>query len=729
MKHSVRLVTKGYWGVPSIDESTVALLPSTRGKSFGMFQLRDGKKEKNESDNANSAPAILAYETRFDASDNALNNGTSNLASEDLWSGVKTDFVELPSPFLSGQGISFTRSEYGASGTLSKANFILQNGGFCVRGYLFKPATPPDGAIPEGTDAPPVISLRAGWGNFVFQIRDGKPELVIVSEQAASIAAGEEYEPHSLSLGIGSDGWYNNPFTLTFIPEPMGRIHVVLEGSGTLATVEVKSQLEKKAPGIIWPAGALRVTCESGAVLWQVGYPRFANRGALYLSKNAPVADATIDLNGHAFLLQADNSSLGTSVIPALDSVQLKTLNRRYTPFWYGQWGTRLGGARTGIAAFADWDSDTKKDAPGNPPFLAASVSWDGDDESLILSNRFDLELRDVEGFLGIHELHYEALENRICDLYIDGVRVLANGIITSSTRSDVRSVVASIVANVGQGGVQAIGAACRIQITVADPWFILDEDLMMATPPGDGLHLGAYLRNVLFGAGFSLAEVTAIDATSGIVLPAATLGETPLVMPELGQSRGEYLRFLLERYGMGWRLYWSDAGTWVFAPRNTTVVATFTSAANANAPDGTGRYIMLAPIDRVHDFGEVYNWFAASGKEGDSGETPFVVWEQSEGIYARVGPNNAKFIGRRKRYPLINDDNIRTVGDAAIAVRSTAQKRATGGRGIEFTTYFHRNVFPDARVLADGVLYVVKRISDADIFADTMRLTLREVD
>ena len=85
------------------------------------------------------------------------------------------------------------------------------------------------------------------------------------------------------------------------------------------------------------------------------------------------------------------------------------------------------------------------------------------------------------------------------------------------------------------------------------------------------------------------------------------------------------------------------------------------------------------------------------------------------------------RYLGREKRFPILRDPGLRTLGDVIYAYRSLADRYGRPGRRATFETYFVRQFVPRDRVRCDGVLCEVLRW-EASAARDRMQIQVQEV-
>lgn len=570
--------------------------------------------------------------------------------------------------------------------------------------------------------------------------------------------------------GVGaSSGQY---FDLTLLPEPAGRMNY-RSGRGEWQSISVPDALAKKAHSTITGAGALELQTRAGAFIWQIGRPLFSRRNTLsmgpsfysasYLSllKTLLRADAAT-LNQTA---QTGSTLLGTKASATWrDTTQntapgqegtpggenentsravyfdltLETTDNRFTPFLYAAQVDLHGGPRT-LQPHGAWDSSEHLDRAGNPPVLEASYGQDGP----MKRQAWTLLIRDPGGkvFERVPGAPLSALENRIATLSTGPslaaqFPTLTRGLVQSATIGDLSGYDAELprLLNLEH-------ETSTVQLQLACAWALLDERKFSHRPVGDRQYLGAYLRRLLMDEGWSAGEVAGISARAGRILPRGALGEPDCIVPERGQSVGEYLRQLVERWGMGWELFQSREGVWTFAPRPSKVAvlglwhpsgaqtlypARFSSDAQRNS-DLTfpGRFAVLKTLSAERDFSDFYNVIEVEGGlDPRTGLPLYDAWRDYESIENEDSP---RWLGREKVL-LVCDAGIRNRDDLLWVLHSLWMRHGQGGRTTTFETYFHQWAQVGHIITVDNVLHRIARIASASLARDRMSLAAQEL-
>lgn len=576
-------------------------------------------------------------------------------------------------------------------------------------------------------------------------------------------------ESVSLNSGKGTVGKY---FDITLLPEPEGRLNV-RSGVGEWQSVEVPDVLAKP-PGstsnsTIVAAGTIEVQTRAGAFIWQVGRPVFALKNTLSIGPSFYSASylhllltivradaATVNaaaqtgstLAGTAASATWRDATTGDQSTPddpdGVDVARaiyfdliLETSDNRFTPFLYGAQVDLHGGLRT-LNLSGAFDSDDHRDAAGHSPILDASFGQDGE----MKRQKWTITLRDPKGLLlaALPGARLSALENRVASLTIGPSRTLQ---LPALTRGLIQSATLDDLANLNPALARALNAhgATGIQLSLADAWALLDERKFKSRPIGDGQYLGAHLRRLLLDEGFSAADIAGISATAGRILPRARLGETDCIVPARNQSVGEYLRQLVERWGMGWELFQNRNGVWTFAAPSTTIAtvgvwnsagaealhqAAFSSdPARNNSESFPGRFAMLSKIAGERDFSDFHNIIEVEGGVDPSTGLPFYDrWTMFESVEDEDSPY---WLGREKVFSVC-DSAVRSANDLNWMLRSLSARYWRGGRMTTFETYFHAWAQIGQIITADDVPHRIMRIPSASSAQDTMQLAAMEL-
>lgn len=756
--NTARLQIKGYWGNLSKEHLSFNAMSDDvwrnavrQGKTAGLrrYGLENGK-IINEYSNPKKSLAKgmigLAYRPVFPTSQN----------SKAAWGGNAATFLrEVPDAFYGNAGLLHANATPNTDIEYSSNFQVARNQGFSWRISLAKQPTPEaDEGNPNPT--PPVKRrVRLQWSNWRFEIGESgariqrfksagvgdttaldalldKDERTLQDEQSILQMMDELFEiDESVSLPNGSQGEFSDPSTLTFIPEARGVLRIECAESGESVVVAIHSIQKARKAGTLWNASNLRITSNGGVFLWQMGRPSFATWAQLrlgeFVSKPLP---ANLPVNAHW-----DESNAGTNVEVTHEKVRdgeggtgdyegtnvyeiviTLTGNGSSSPWLYGLQLFVPAGARDGDNAVV-WDSDGHLNDAGDPPIEEIDISLEGsNDEGQTSSAAVTLSYFDAALF---DELPKDGdlprIENRLCDLTLNGQMWLRGGIITKADFT-----------NLADDGTVKADTQCLLQIS--DIWAVLNDDLMSDDPIGDGLTLGDYIDIILRGAGLKTYERGYIASFMGLggvgkKLPVAAAGEEPCVRPQIGQSRGDFLRELVSKYGMGRELYWrGEVGQMAFRMPSGAVKAAFSTT-----PDAPLENKIVIPIDVACDWSDCFNAFYIEGKGMDDetiSKTIFI-YESFE------DPNSPLYLGRVKWHPDVKDDALRTSDDLNYVARSLVKRFSRQGRFVNgHLARFRADLWPGDIVTVDGKKREVVRVPEASWKAlGSMTLVLRKLE
>jgi hypothetical protein len=636
---------------------------------------------------------------------------------------------------------------------------IGTNEAFTISGFVYKP----NGEFPIWT---------ARWNGWQFQIKKGRayvmklapawnqalenayngllalPEEESTTEvnDAINSAQAELYTIHE-SLSIepgGGDGWYGQPWKLTFYAEPRGALSVFLgeDARWQEQTIEVPDILKTRTAGTVWGSGPLTLASSEGTWAVQVGYPSHAVQGRIYLGSyrhpasqdwqtaaKSMIADKPTGTNITIDIEDEPGVGLegGTEYTNSKIYATLTTTNPRLTPFLYAV-DVNVDPEPLGEFGDVNFDSNDLEDDDG--PIMEIQPQFEGD----MRRSQYLVESRDINGrtFASIKNRN-EGLANRYCRLYIGGTTVVALGIVKESQISNAAKATENIL------GDAALNPDSRLNLVICDLWALLEETLLTeGAIIGDGLKLGALIRRVLAYVGFNSAQLAGVSASAGVRLSSAAIGETYAHASSDGQSAADFLREKLDRYGMGWVLYQNSAtGVWTFAVRSNALAqiggsdATFLTGPGHSPTTYPGRRAVLKPLDFLRSTDEFYNAFRVVGAMGPDGKRIVhdeVLWESVTATVAGIGNTQSRyFIGRMKRYPTVVDDSIRTQSEAALVGRSLRLRYGRPPRYHSYESYYHVGLFPGDKTSLDGLEAVNERYSGS-IKSDRSQISEREV-
>ncbi|HEX8832797.1 MAG TPA: hypothetical protein VF719_01290 [Abditibacteriaceae bacterium] len=723
-RHAVRYQAQGHWGT-NRDPISINVMAEAAWKAAvvrnavtNLRRLKVGNDEKR-------AALLFTYKPFFPAAWN----------QKAAWTALAggTWFNQLPNAFRgSTPALAYTRN---AVDTLAKFQSITaklgKNQGLCLRGYLFRP---------DSTQKRPIHAFD--WDLWSFRIVDGQAEIILKSaawtqsledqlhallkldnlsqaQQASADALAKQIYSirKSVSLGNG-EAWYDNPFIVTFLPEARGILTVEVEG-GQSDSVEVPNITKTRAIGTLWNSTVLYAWSNGPDFQWQAGYPNFAVTGELRLGKYIPGSDypGGMVING-----QWDNSAPGCTV--TADNQDVTEIHKEvviklagngfYSPFLYAGDAYVEAGARNGPAAIV-FDTNDHLDSGGNSPVIDFRPTYEKENRRCNAT----LSLRNNNGTLGILGGALALrLEDRMGNISVAPARaggVAVPMLAKAICRSLVHEEISEGTANVIPAIAAKAGTICTAQFS--DMWALADEFLIKRPWIGDGRKVGAHLRTGLRQMGCSNGEMSGVQPNQGRFFPQAALGENPCVQPQADTPLGDYMRSVVERWGMGLRLT-AYTGVWRLEKPSTAIKAVFKKESL-----GPGRYRIINP-NLPRDFGDSFNLFRVEGSPDENGQAITREWRFHESISS---PNHPSFIGRIKAYKTVRDEGLRTVDDVLFVLRSLTMAHSKPGHFIHFETHFHV-LFPGDRITVDGVLYEIERIPAASTAEDMMQIVARQV-
>ena len=798
MSYSTRLIIGGFWGEPdppaipfnvTSDRAWAGIVARGHKRNIRRYRKHDkddGKPGDNDGKEFDTASAIgIDYRNVFD----------SQWSTKAQWAqsqGESADFVELTDgPCGKGINLGFENATTNTASSfttlpLAGEHLILENGAVALRFYLFKPPKTQNRSV-----------WTARWARYQFQIIDGKPVLMRLKQPEIDpntkqpkpgtgwsqtredelndylaledITADEQeaiddlrlsiYEDYQeLSFNVGSDGWYNAPHTLTFIPEPCGQVSVIHgETSGKTIIVEHSAIKKTREDGVLWDASPLTIRCEGGAYIWQPGYPEFLTPGEMRLwhfKHNHDVIAAVVAPGQPARSLidgveWASRYTLmpGTNLTFEVEAfvgdwaqivVKFTTTNPRYTPFLYTLQailpaGERNGGG-TSLKRDIVWDS---KDHPqdGNSPVVDIEPNFESDSHDIVKRYGYTVSLRDPGGpglrrpniplntpgyTLGLNfpGSNYEAAENRLTKLELGGSTVLDKAVVKRAYINNMGRITPN------QPRIVVNNPDTIISLEIADMWELLMEDEMEDDPIGDGMRLGAYIRRILRGAGVKDSEMTGVSASAGRLLPRAAHGETPCIRPS-GGSRGGWLQEIVDKWGMGLRLF-CRTGIWTLIARTSPyqrggIEAEFTSTHNV-----VGGFCVREPLDLTRDDCSTFNYFKVTGGNDIEGLPIVDAKSIPESTRGHNNPTLRGMMGRVKK-KIVKDTGLRTYYDVNWVRRSLQLEYGRPGRFAAFKTYFHPYLYPGAFITIDTNLYQIYRIMGGSLLENEMDICAQE--
>ena len=618
----------------------------------------------------------------------------------------------LPSAFETGIGVGHTNGNPNiiSAYRLDAAGAgIPQNGAWALRLYLRRQ--------PEAQTNNAFIIT---WGGWLILISNDGAEIARVSDayttdkQISLLALLQLVEPTEAQSAAADDlreeiyddrqslqargEWFNSNLEFVAIPEPAGRVHLWINGEyQAIEHTGIGGEY-----GIVWPETKLSVRCEGGAYFWQAGYPSPAATGKLRLGKwDMGVWVAYVLSNAETTKIADENGGVITvtsAPISIADAEIVVTLTpdatRRRFPFLYHIGASIPGGMRNGgfASGAKTWDS-----ADHNNPIMDVEPSFEGTHRRA----QYSVTMRDPlkTNFLSAGA-NNGILENQIAKLTIGGAVVITNGLVMESLAVDVADPITH-------------RNSTNIVARVCDAWARLDEDVMDDAPVGDGQYLGAYLNDVLRNGGFSPNQRAYVYPTDGRRLPAAIGGEAPLFLPRGGVTRGEYLRALVEEWGLGWRLYIAPSGVWQFAPQSTTPVIAF---------NNSGGVRILREFNLPREVSEFANYVRVTSTDwrGNPIAEDFPLWASI------TGAGSKSYVGRK----ILMERNVptaRTATDLYYVRRSIHEQFKGAPRYQAFETEYQTGVYPGDYCTVAGVLCRIKSINGGSIAGNRMSWLAQE--
>lgn len=785
MRHVVRVVAKGFVGVMNPPPFTFA---STPGRDDVWQGIKRGERNVNVwryaeagSSDTEAPPLGLGYQIDYADAFNTLAG----------WSLTGTGGTN----YLKQLGTTGSKGLYHSDNTARAAVSyrstaagltILKNMPWALRGQLYK--------IPS-TQTVQRFTLR--WHRYQLQVVRGnsnangadygikimrltnywtqtvEDSVNFLEDQATVSATDQAYieaaraeiyaDEQPVSGNISEDA----PFEITFIPEPGGYLNIIIAGEKDISRTRVRHSLivnQRIPPGTphpvaMWEAGPLAIRCNGGAFQWQAAQLEFATTGNISFGAfNASLwntDDAVFNLNR--------DEPPGTGIAAAIEPVAGTSLHKivtafattdtRYTPFLYGVAAYVPGGTLSGSTGTV-WDSADHLLSSGSTCIHDCELNVGTEMEPCyadvtILDPGGTVLNSAYVGGLGANEFgyDYEALENRRVDVSMNGVALFTNAVVMSAAVTTVALATPEMErTDIARN---ETGALLRI----FDKWALLDEMPMKGfIYPGDGLYINDYLRLILRAAGESISDVGANLSGQHLAndaygmgtprkLPTAPPGETWQVMPDENETFGDYIRRIVDRWGMGYKVWLNGDGTWDWGIRpNLSVVkkafagaATNNPAASAGAGSG-GRYTALTPLDFQRDFAEYGNFFAVEGAPGPDGKPLVSAKVVSNGVntYIAAGPlgvRDKRHIGRLKRWPLVRDTSLRTFSEVDWVRRSLKAVYGQPGRYFAFETYCHAGrLFPGDVITVNGLTGLIVNMGSMSALQDRGSITCREV-
>lgn len=720
----------GYWGEVSNAFSMSCASKTTWDRAVKKSLLRLGKLENEQEDRR---PICLTYQARF----SDIHNSTGAWPATTGTARLETLYAFPGTAYQAVHHYDATpNTEVAYKGLLT----VEANTAWALRALIGKPPK-------EQT----IKLIQWLWGGWVFQVRNGKAELLhraptyteadettLIALQATPSLTDEQQEELDGLLASCFDvrqdvpigDLYAAPFDVTFIPEPRGVVHVIAVGQEPIA-IPMPGMIQGRTSNTLWPEGRVYVRTFGGEAAWQVGPVEFAPIGSAVFGPepNGPYDFGAVTVQSNA------SKPPGTNVQFALnhDTAQFSLVvtlssNGSNTPFLYSFSATTTPSERDGSA---DTYLDTANLSAN--PITQISYAFDGPHNTRSCT----VTARNISGATLIYGgdpvttpgYGLEGLENRTCDVLLPGPDLtlqpfITSGIIVATTLNRMRDAKAEGTAE------ENTNDWSSIQWDVRDGWAILNERPCRPAVIGDNVRLGRLVQRVLAQAGFTSAEWAGVSATDGPIIPAAAFGEEWREVGSEDTSLGDYLRHLMEMYGLGLYLRQEATGIWTLSEPSTESVGTWT-AQSAGNPNNAGASRRVArDITYIRDACDFYNVFRVEGGTDGRGKLIQVARRLTQSIAPPQNGDDVAInaIGREKAYPTLRNSGIRTLSEANYALRSLVWLYGRPGRRVQFVTWLDTSLMPWTRFVLGDTTFEVKAVTGCDLAADSMQVVAREV-
>ena len=706
--------------------------------------------------------------------------GANAKANYSATAGAIADLIDIGASGGNGSGVNYCNATPNLKSVYQTgAAAIAANAGFGIEWFIYKKSKDQLGALD-----------RVSWDKWFFQIRDGRPEFgelsdawnqtesseltrlwalaspTVAEQTRTSVLIKKLYvslESLSFENSTGRDVWAESTFKVSFIPEPRGFIHIVLEGGGDAFSYECTRITKTRAAGVLWGASALTVGTTGGASFWRFVRPKFAQSGTIEYGPFRGASDAerfknltsrisadtsggTVNFEPIAKTITLPGDSTyngiiipGPSEIFTDDSIFSFRLtlsgDGTATPWVYG------ASARTPNGAFVrgeDVTFDTAAlyvpagDGPretGNPILDVNTVTErNGERHGSIV-------LRDVNGltFAGVGgpiNPGVFALANRRATLNIEGRNATGIAIengphFTDAILSGVRYTDLKKFAFTPSGGGETRQGAADIakgetQATVewCDGHYLLRQMKCEPVLINDLVRLGYAIDAVLKTSGQTLTA----GHNLGPIVDGPALGEAWVSVTDENANGEDVINGLLDRYGLGLRLFQDRFGAWRIEPISSEILAAFVSTGSVSDPDllrGGSRYILKDPLDVWIDTSDFYNSFKLVW--GESGREQTIVRRTEESIYQ---PGFLNYLGYEKKMDTVYAPDIRTPAAAEYAMRSLQFRYSRFTRFGQASTFYHRFLAPYQAVTVDALRCEIQDIGGTSTARDEMTFT-----
>jgi len=268
-------------------------------------------------------------------------------------------------------------------------------------------------------------------------------------------------------------------------------------------------------------------------------------------------------------------------------------------------------------------------------------------------------------------------------------------------------------------GSYENLGYALRAEFRGYDLWTVLKRDRMWGDLIGDGMLLGDYVTGIVQGAGFWPDEVVVSGPAVTMRLPTAFPGQEPLLRPEWGGSRGEWLLKLLGDFGYFMDMWFDGDGRFHFEPLGLTTRPYNYTPQTKFAGD---REVMFADWRTEVDNSDVVNYILVLGKTV-RGKPLQAFWADYASVH---DPTSSGYVGRWIADQPYHNDALNTQALVNLACRWRAYQRGRRRVTYEFSTYYNDQVSVGDRFLVNGQNAEVLTVSADSRSADRMRLKVR---
>lgn len=525
--------------------------------------------------------------------------------------------------------------------------------------------------------------------------------------------------------------FFNQPITITFIPDARGYLIIVL---GDQVWSYTDKQIRKSGyRGTMWDASRPEIACSGGPYVWQPGAPEFRRETILELDERRfPFSNGTVtwDITGDwdsptdaakiEFLDPVLVAGTGTADIPAKVLFKIKFTSDGTTPAmlhnctYYAPPGERTG---TDAVYF---DSDQHL-IDGEQPIEDLELSYDDERDSVT----YNITMLDPDGFLAARD----AL-GRVAEVWVED----ADGMVKMEGAGIVKnSLPKYLAAPDGESDGTDLAAEwradSRLELVIGEQWDIMDSDIIHDQVPVDGMRQGKALRLALAGRGARDSEILGVDPDAGIILGKAPkqvgektflpLRDKPLWRPGDNVRRGAWLRRI---QGVDTSRYLHlVSGVWTFSERDLSPVATFSSNLSYD-----GRFQILDEVELPDDASETFNVFTVVGGINEAtGKRITMTRVVYESLYDST---DLRYLGYEKWYKTESDEAL--TSEEMVMNRLDVLERdfCKPTKMISVKSFFHTILRPKRVIMIRGLKYQIKTISKSSMALDDMTFTARRV-